>query len=83
MQSIEIERMRIVLHGFDNAIVVALLVHLEDFGSIDRQRTIDINIDFWQYTLVVEIVEHIHNFLGTTNAERRDYQFSTTLHAIQ
>ena len=73
--------MRIVFHGLNNAIVVTFLVHLEDFGSINRERTIDINVDWWQYSLVVEIVEHVHDFLCTANAERWYYELSATLYA--
>ena len=81
MQRVEVERMRIFLHCLNDAFVVALLVHLENFSSIHRQRTVNINVNLRKNALVVEVVEHIHDFLCTSNAERRDYQFSATLHA--
>ena len=76
MQRIKAKWIIICFQDFHYLFVETLLVHSENTGGIDRQRTVHINLDLWQKTGIVEIIQAENNILCTTDGEGGNDQFA-------
>jgi hypothetical protein len=56
-------------------------VHPEDVRGVDGERAVNIDVDLWQTSCIVEIVEGVDNLLCAAHTEGRDDEFSLLFNA--
>lgn len=79
LQTVESERVGILLHVFHNLVVETLGMQTHDIGSVDRKRTVYKGIDIGQKLGITKAVESIDHLLGTTDGERGNNQLTLLL----
>ena len=80
-QGIKAKRIRVKPQGILHFFAQFIGVHSENLGCVSGHRRIHIHRYLRQSTVVIEPVEHIDDFLGTTDGERRNEQLSFAIDA--
>ena len=80
-EGVEAERIGVKLHGVAHLVGQLVGVHTEDLSGVGTHRRIHIDRYMRQRTVVIELVQHIDNLLGSADRERRDQELPFAIDA--